>query len=383
LRLLILHQAWLFGGAERTTANLLRHLDRTVVQHITLAAPVALRDLLPSDYDAYVNTGPLMPHGWFLSPQAFAEDVVKAAGVLREARPDVVLGMMHYSAALATFGARQAGLPMKTVASFRGPLSEYIRRHERGLRRKLFLRVSIARTARRADRIIVPSRGTAWDTRVRFFGPGDRIDVIPNGIDADAVRALAAEPAPGLEQLRATGLPLLCVAARLSVEKDVSLLVEAVHRVQASHPCALAIVGDGPERAALEQRVAQLGLSERVAFIGHRANAYPYMRAADIYVHTCQFEGFGYTMAEAMACGTPVIATDCPHGPREVLDEGKYGVLVRPGDVAALAEGLAALLADPGRRQELTELGLARAEQLSVQAMAASYQTVFQALARH
>ena len=198
------------------------------------------------------------------------------------------------------------------------------------------------RTARGADCIIVPSRGTARDTRVRFFGRGERIEVIPNGIDAEAIRAAAAEPAPGLERLP-EGLPLLCVAARLSVEKDVGLLVDAVHRVQSAHPCALAIVGDGPERAALEQRVSDLGLSDRIAFIGHRENAYPYMRAADIYVHTCQFEGFGYTMAEAMACGTPVIATDCPHGPREVLDEGKCGVLVAPGDPRALADGLAAV----------------------------------------
>ena len=135
MHLLILHQAWLFGGAERTTANLLRHLDRGVIRRITLAAPAALRDLLPRDYDSYINTGTLMPHGWFVSRETLAADVDKTAGVLSDARPDVALGMMHYSGALATFGARRAGLSTKTIASFRGPISEYIRRHERGIGR--------------------------------------------------------------------------------------------------------------------------------------------------------------------------------------------------------------------------------------------------------
>jgi glycosyltransferase involved in cell wall biosynthesis len=106
------------------------------------------------------------------------------------------------------------------------------------------------------------------------------------------------------------------------------------------------------------------------------------MRSADIYIHTCQLEGFGYPMLEAMACGRPVIATDCPHGPREVLAQGRAGVLVSPGSAPGLASGICCLLNDPAYRQQLSQHGLRRTEELSVTNMVGHYQRVFQQMAK-
>lgn len=382
MRLLILHLATVFGGAERTTSNLLTHLDRDRVRHITLAAPAALRDLLPPGFDAFLDTGPRLPRGWFSSPRDLLADLKTSGRLLREARPDLVLGMMHYPAALAVLGARLARLPVKTVGSFRGPAFEHMRRYEHGLGRWTFLLSAIGATARLADRMIVPSQGTARELCRRFLGSTARTRVIPNGIDGVAVESAAAEPAPGLEHLDAD-LPRLCVAARLSPEKDLGLLLEAFRLLQPHRPAALVVVGDGPDRAALEGRISAWGLDDRVAFVGHRENVYPYMRRADLYVHTCQFEGFGYTMLEAMACGTPVIATDCPYGPREVIGNDRFGLLVPCNDAGALAGATADLLADPERRRALAASGLARAEQLSVRQMAARYEAVFAELLNH
>lgn len=380
MRVLILHQGYAFGGAERTTSNLLGALDRGVVTHTTLAAPESLRNLLPGvRCDAYVSTTSRIRHGWFISTRRLAQDVRATADILRETEPDVVVGVMHYSAALVTFGARLASSPVRTVASFRGPIYEYIRRYERGLTRLLFLRLAIGLTARLADRVLVPSQGTAQDTCRRFFASRDRIEVIPNGIDCRSVRAAAEGPTPGLGAWP-SDLPLLCVAARLSIEKDVVILLDALRRLQRDEPCALVVIGDGPERVGLEKKARDWGLADRVIFVGHQRNVYPYMRRADLYVHTCQFEGFGYTMLEAMACGTPVIATDCPHGPREVLGSGEYGELVTPGDAEALMVGIRRLLREPDRRARLRARGLARAEQLSVASMVARYQAVFKEL---
>ena len=379
MRLLILHQAGVFGGAERTTHNLLTHLDRQVVSHLTLAAPDALRAFMPARFDDFIDTAGLIQHGWFHDIPSLRADVRATEALLRQARPDVVLGMMHYSAALVTFAARRLEKPPKVVGSFRGPIFEYIRRYERGFSRRLFLHTAITLTARLADCILVPSQGTARDTRWRFFGAAKRIQVIPNGIDGAAVRQAAEAPAPGMEQLP-LDMPKLCVAARLSAEKDIHLVIEAMDRIRDQYPCSLIIVGEGWEREALASRARDLRLADRVVFAGYRENVFPYLSRADLYVHTCQFEGFGYAMLEAMACGTPVIATDCPHGPREVLSGGRDGVLVSPGSAGALAEGITAILGDPERQQQLVEKGLRRAEELSVRNMADRYQSLFQTL---
>ncbi|MBK1718868.1 glycosyltransferase [Thiocystis violacea] len=380
MHLLILHLATVFGGAERTTSNLLSHLDRGLVRRITLAAPAALRGLLPQAFDSFIDTSSHLSRGWFSTPNGLLKDARVTGALIQETSPDLVLGMMHYPSALAVFGVRLARLPIKTVGSFRGPVYEHMRRYEHGLGRHLFLRLAVGGTARLADRMIVPSHGTALELRRRFLGPFDRTRVIPNGIDRASVILAAQEPAPGLERLPGDR-PCLCVAARLSPEKDLGLLLSAFRRLQDRYPASLIVVGDGPDRGALERQVAEWDLNDRVLFVGHRENVYPYIRRADLYVHTCQFEGFGYTMLEAMACGTPVVATDCPHGPREVLGNGRYGLLVPMDDAESLASAIAGLLADRGRRQSFVALGLERSEQLSIERMARGYEAVFMELA--
>jgi glycosyltransferase involved in cell wall biosynthesis len=380
MRLLILHQAWVFGGAERTTHNLISYLDRKIVRHLTLAAPAALLDHMPPLFDDFIDTGHLIMNGWFVSAEVLRADVESTRDILRQAQPDVVLGMMHYSSALVALAVRGLPVPIKAIGSFRGPIYEYIRRYEKGWLRRAFLHAAIALTARRADCLIVPSQGTAMDSRWRFMAPASRIRVIPNGIDGDSVRRRATEGVQGLEALPPS-LPRLCVAARLSEEKDVGLVIEAMGILKNNEPCTLVIVGDGPLRPVLEKRAWELGLDGKILFVGHRENVYPYMQTADIYIHTCQFEGFGYSMLEAMACGTPVIATDCPHGPREVLAQGQAGVLVRPGSAEALASAISRLINDPVYCSHLQEQGLKRARELSVKNMVDRYQQVFIELA--
>ncbi|NEX19234.1 glycosyltransferase [Thiorhodococcus mannitoliphagus] len=379
MRLLIFHLASVFGGAERTTQNLLRHLDRDVVNHVTVAAPAALRDLLASPMDSFVDTGPSIKRGWYSTPSDLLEDVRASARLIDQSQPDLILGMMHYSAALAVLGARAASVSTKTVASYRGPVFEHMRRYESGLRRNVFLRFAVGGTARLANRVVVPSEGTARELSRRFFGSRRRTVVIANGIDSDAVRTAARELAPELERLP-RGLPRLCVAARLAPEKDLWVLLRAFKLLQERQPAALIVVGEGPDRDAMESQVEEWGLAGRVVFVGHRYNVYPYIGRAQLYVHTCQFEGFGYTMLEAMACGTPVIATDCPYGPREVIGQNHFGVLTPPGDVSALADAIATLLADPAKLQRLSMLGRDRAEQLSISRMVRSYESVFTSL---
>ena len=128
--------AYGFGGAERTTANLLDHLDRSRIRRITMLAPAALRPYLPEAYDTFLDAGEYGLGGGFTIPGDLYRSARTTGTILRETTPDVALGMMHYASALVVLGARLAGIRMRTVASYRGPFYEYMRHHERGFRRR-------------------------------------------------------------------------------------------------------------------------------------------------------------------------------------------------------------------------------------------------------
>ena len=378
---MILHIAYVFGGAERTTANLLSHLDRNRVRRITLVAPNRLRPYLPETYDRFVASDTYPLEGYLTTGNGLRRDARVVGELLRELDPDVALGMMHYPSALVVLGARRARVRARTVASYRGPFYEYMRHYENNFRRRLFLRAAVAGTALLADRVIVPSHGTALELRRRFFTPLSRTVAIPNGIDPVAVARLSEEtPSLLTEESEGPGaspLPMICAIARLAPEKNLGLLLAAFRQVRAMQPSVLVILGDGPERATLEAQIVEWGLSGSVRLLGHCENVYPYLRRADLFIHTCQFEGFGYTLLEALACGTAVIATDCPYGPREILGDSEYGLLTPPDNPAALAAAIGRLLTDPARRQALAKRGLQRAQQLSIDRMVKAYETVF------
>lgn len=336
-----------------------------------------MRPCLPETWDRFVDTAQYALDGGFTTPGSLYQQAQATGELLRELQPDVALGMMHYPSALVVLGARLARAPTRTVASYRGPFYEYMRYYEQGLRRRLFLRGAVASAALLANRVTVPSYGTALELRQRFFTPLQRTVTIPNGIDLQNVATLSREPASELNDLENVKIPIVCAIARLAPEKNLGLLLDAFRRVRASQPALLLVLGDGPERIALETRIAEWGLSDSVRLLGHRDNVYPYLRRADVFIHTCQFEGFGYTLLEALACGAAVISTDCPYGPREILGDSEYGLLVQPDDPAALAEAILCLLNDADQRKVLVTQGLERARQLSIETMVRAYERVF------
>lgn len=378
MKLLILHMALALGGGERTTRNLLEHLDRRRINTVILAAPAVIKDYFAAAYDEFIDAAHYGLGYGFTDARSLWQDSARCAELIREVKPDLALGIMHYPSALIVLGGRRARTQAALVASYRGPFFEYMRHYEHVRSRRLFLRAAVAGTARLADRVIVPSQGTRQEISRRFLGRNNVV-VIPNGIDATAVTQAAQAPVD-MPVAATSATPLIVAAARLSPEKNLHLLLAAFRQVRATHNARLLIVGDGPERAALEQTVIAAGLRDAVAFAGYQSNVFPYLKQADMFIHTCLFEGFGYAMLEAMACGTPVIATDCPHGPREILGNNAYGRLVPPGDPAALAQAMIEWLEQPEQRHAFAARGLARAQQLSIGRMVRGYEDVFEEL---
>jgi glycosyltransferase involved in cell wall biosynthesis len=139
--------------------------------------------------------------------------------------------------------------------------------------------------------------------------------------------------------------------------------------VRQHQPARLIILGDGSERPALERLIEERGLQNFVRLPGFVVNPYAYMARAAVFVLSSIHEGLPNVLMEALACGTPVVSTDCPSGPRQILDGGRYGPLVPVGDPEALAEAILTTLNNPLPREVLK----ARAEIFSLDAMADAY----------
>lgn len=186
-----------------------------------------------------------------------------------------------------------------------------------------------------ADSIVAVSRGTADDlAKVISIDPRS-IDRIYNPIVSDAMIAQSREPVDH-PWFASSGAPVVIAVGRLEPQKNFALLIRAFAALRETRPARLMILGDGGEREMLEALVRELGLEDDVAMPGFAANPHAYVAKAALLVLSSDFESLANVVIEAMAVGTPVIATDCPSGPAEALAGGRFGTLVPVGDAGRL-----------------------------------------------
>jgi glycosyltransferase involved in cell wall biosynthesis len=190
-----------------------------------------------------------------------------------------------------------------------------------------------------ADRVVGVSRGICEELQALL--PGTAIDLVYNPVVPDDVAELARQPAPH-PWLGDGGAPVVMGVGRLAPEKDFPSLVRAVARIAPIRPIRLMILGEGPDRPQIADAAGELGL--QLSMPGRVDNVFAYLSRASVFVLSSLFEGFGNVAVEALACGTPVVATDCPVGPREILEGGRFGRLVPPGDISAMALAIEAAL---------------------------------------
>jgi glycosyltransferase involved in cell wall biosynthesis len=160
---------------------------------------------------------------------------------------------------------------------------------------------------------------------------------------------------------------------RLTPQKGFADLIDAFTRVRAVLPASLWIVGEGEERGRLERQIRRLGLTDSVRLLGFRRNPYQYLAAADVFALSSRYEGFGNVVVEAMACNTPVVATDCPYGPAEIISDGLNGVLTPPADAEALSQAIIRVLKDPSLQRRLAERGRIRSQDFTAPKIADVY----------
>ncbi|HCF28870.1 MAG TPA: glycosyl transferase [Cyanobacteria bacterium UBA11049] len=219
-----------------------------------------------------------------------------------------------------------------------------------------------------ADGIVAVSRGVA-DSLANLAGrPLKQVRVIYNPVVTPEVLAKAEEPV-NHPWFAAGEPPVIVGVGRLQALKDFPTLIRAFALVRQHMPARLMILGDGEERENLETLISELGLTSDIALPGFVSNPYAYMSKASVLAMSSLCEGFGNVIAEALACGTPVVTTDCPSGPAEILDFGKYGSLVPLADAEAFAQAILTTIASPRNSEALRQ----RAKLFSLDTVVDSY----------
>lgn len=236
--------------------------------------------------------------------------------------------------------------------------------------------------------------GTIWDLLRQFAYPLADVLVCPTEASLKRFRAIvevsgfaipnpvAITPAPRVApQKEPSANRVLIAMGRLVPQKGFDLLLDAFAKIAGKHrEWTLTILGEGPERHELQAQAESLHLGSRVRFAGAVADPFSRLRAADLFVFSSRFEGFGMALAEAMACGLPVVSFDCPEGPGAIIRAGIDGVLVPPEDVGALANALDRLMGDAEERQRLAARAPEVRERFSVERAVSRWQEVFDAL---
>lgn len=355
------------GGLERVQVNLAPALGAA-----GLDVRIVVGRILP-------GAAVMLPHGIQvreISPRSSIQFAIGLLSELRRQRPDLVLTTSSDVGCFVLL-LRALFFPrMKVVwtqhSSLTAPWQE-----ARGIRRGLhwILLQAIRHLMPKADAVVAVSTALA-DHMQHFLGGHGKISVIANPVllpgFSVAMQGEIDWPWPD------KSIPTIVFAGRLVGVKRLDMLLEAFMTLQKTHAVRMLILGDGPERQMIQHFVAQHHLGDACIMLGHQDNPLPWIKACNVLVLPSDYEGFGNVLVEAMACGTQVVATNCPYGPAEILDNGRYGQLVPPGDAVRLTDAMKIALSG---QFHIPVVDLkTRAEEFSLERAAAAYLRVIESV---
>jgi glycosyltransferase involved in cell wall biosynthesis len=276
------------------------------------------------------------------------------ANALRERETDIVLTAKEEDFRLiSAVGRSLEQAPRSVMVASLDYTGQLLGRRAGALRRWQRYR-QVRKLFSPADQVFCVSEGVAQDMARILRRPLLDLPVLPNPVVTPELETLSHAPVQH-RWLGPDQPPLILGVGRLSRIKNFALLLRAFARARREMAMHLMVLGEGKQRQELLRLADGLGIKQDVAFPGFQSNPYPYMRGADLFVLSSSWEGFGNVLVEAMACGTPAVSTDCPSGPKQILQGGRFGTLVPVGDEDALASAILASLRQPPSAKLLTQ----------------------------
>lgn len=358
------------GGAEKVMVNILRRADKSKIEPVLLL-------LYPFEQSPYRK---LLPEHLRViivkrSSDTSIEKIkqfVKFIRAVKKENPRGILSMLTHNNILAIMAGISLGI--KVIVCEHNTLGEVIKTREG--RRILWFPVAhlVKILYRFADKIIAVSQGIKKNLVEEFRIATDTIEVIYNPVDIDRISELSRIP---IEHPFFQGdAPVILAVGRLVWQKGFDLLTRAFREVLSELDARLIIAGEGHERESLQRLVKDLGIATKVSFVGFQTNPYAFMSKADAFVLSSRYEGLPMVLLEALACGIPVVSTDCRSGPREILKNGECGMLVSSGDVDALSDGILRLFKDKQLREKYSLFGKERAMDFSLDKIIKQYEDI-------
>lgn len=348
------------GGAEQVTVTLANELaERGFAVDLVLADASGpyLKEVSPAVRIVDLDAGRVL----FSLPALVR--------YLRRERPRALLSGLHHANVVAVWAVRRARTPTVLVVAEHNTLTASSAYRRRRIPSMPWL---MRRAYPRADAVVAVSKGVADDLAATLGLPRERVHVIYNPIVTDELLAMSRAPVD--HPWCADGAPPMILAVgRLTEQKDFPTLIHAYARLRRRRSVRLVILGEGEARGELEDLIARLGLAEDVYLPGFVDNPFAWMRQARLFALSSRWEGLPSVLIQAMACGTQVVSTDCPSGPAEILEGGRWGRLVPVGDAEALAAALDAALDDDEDVRAAVEI---RARDFSVEPSVLGYLAV-------
>ncbi len=273
---------------------------------------------------------------------------------LKSERPEALLTDKDRVNRTALLARYLSNVPVRTAVRIGTTVSRNLSRRSPIARRMQYL--SMKYLYPHADGVILPSHGAAMDLQQLTGMPDIKISVIPSPVAGETLTLMSQDTVdhPWLtNDGQASSVPLILGVGELCARKDFTTLIKAFSKVRKQRSCRLIILGKGRQKDQLQKLIHDLGLTDDVSMPGFVNNPYAWMQKADVFVLSSNCEGAPVVLMEALAVGVPVVSTDCPSGPSEILQNGRIGPLVPVGDANALADAITQILDHPPEKTVL------------------------------